>query len=157
MPGTFNSDQHPTEVGFVSIWAGLLADIPPGWVVCDGNNGTPDLRDRFVKGTASSTASPDSRGGANSFTLGTTHLPSHSHSISHNSAGSHDHGIELKYAGSGSLMAWLWNGDADVDTVDDYTSVTGAHAHTVSTGSTGGGSSIDNRPLFYEIAYIMKV
>jgi len=30
------------------MWAGLLTGIPPGWVLCDGDNDTPDLRDKFV-------------------------------------------------------------------------------------------------------------
>lgn len=35
-------------VGTIVIWAGSVATIPPGWHLCDGNEGTPDLRDRFV-------------------------------------------------------------------------------------------------------------
>jgi hypothetical protein len=36
--------------GIITIWQGLIADIPSGWVLCDGTNGTPDLRDKFVVG-----------------------------------------------------------------------------------------------------------
>jgi hypothetical protein len=36
--------------GLIVLWFGLLANIPNGWALCDGENGTPDLRDRFVKG-----------------------------------------------------------------------------------------------------------
>lgn len=32
------------------MWHGLICDIPNGWALCDGQNGTPDLRDRFVIG-----------------------------------------------------------------------------------------------------------
>lgn len=35
--------------GIIVMWHGFLADIPDGWAVCDGNNGTPDLEGRFVK------------------------------------------------------------------------------------------------------------
>lgn len=34
--------------GMICQWYGTVATIPPGFALCDGNNGTPDLRDRFV-------------------------------------------------------------------------------------------------------------
>lgn len=34
--------------GLILLWSGSIASIPGGWVLCDGTNGTPDLRDRFV-------------------------------------------------------------------------------------------------------------
>jgi len=49
--------------GIVAIWSGAIVDIPAGWVLCDGTNGTPDLRDRFVVG-AGDTYNPDDNGGA---------------------------------------------------------------------------------------------
>lgn len=36
--------------GTILLWSGSIASIPGGFVLCDGNNGTPDLRDRFVVG-----------------------------------------------------------------------------------------------------------
>jgi len=36
--------------GFIMIWSGAVVDIPPGWALCDGNNGTPDLRGCVVGG-----------------------------------------------------------------------------------------------------------
>ena len=46
----------PTPSGLIMIWSGAIVDIPPGWVLCDGNNGTPDLRDRFLVGAGSTYA-----------------------------------------------------------------------------------------------------
>jgi len=34
----------------IVIWSGAVVDIPFGWKLCDGNNGTPDLRNKFVIG-----------------------------------------------------------------------------------------------------------
>jgi len=34
--------------GIINLWSGSIANIPGGWFLCDGNNGTPDLTDRFV-------------------------------------------------------------------------------------------------------------
>lgn len=36
--------------GVIVMWSGLIRDIPAGWSLCDGTQGTPDLRDRFVAG-----------------------------------------------------------------------------------------------------------
>ena len=38
--------------GVIVMWSGLIRDVPPGWGLCDGTQGTPDLRDRFVVGAA---------------------------------------------------------------------------------------------------------
>lgn len=36
------------STGMIMMWSGTIATIPSGWVFCNGSNGTPDLRDRFV-------------------------------------------------------------------------------------------------------------
>lgn len=50
---------HSGNVGAIAVslakytilmWYGTLASIPPGWQICDGTNGTPDLRGYFVRG-----------------------------------------------------------------------------------------------------------
>ena len=37
--------------GLISMWSGSIDSIPVGWQLCDGSNGTPDLRNRFIMGT----------------------------------------------------------------------------------------------------------
>lgn len=49
-------------IGCIVMWGGSVATIPSGWRLCDGTNGTPDLRDRFVIGARS-----DSGGSATTF------------------------------------------------------------------------------------------
>jgi len=63
----------------IVIWSGAIVDIPDGWTLCDGTNGTPDLRDRFVVG-AGGAYSPGDTGGAATHTHQFT-LPNHSHAI----------------------------------------------------------------------------
>lgn len=53
--------------GVIVMWGGLLANIPSGWVLCDGLNGTPDLRDRFIRGAANG-ANPGATGGSGNHT-----------------------------------------------------------------------------------------
>lgn len=47
----------------ITPWSGAIANIPSGWSLCDGNNGTPDLRNKFIVG-AGDTYDPDDTGGA---------------------------------------------------------------------------------------------
>jgi len=49
--------------GLITIWSGAIANIPSGFVLCDGNNGTPDLRNKFIPGAGDSYA-VDAEGGA---------------------------------------------------------------------------------------------
>lgn len=37
-------------VGGIIMWSGPVGQVPPGWALCDGTQGTPDLRGRFVIG-----------------------------------------------------------------------------------------------------------
>lgn len=41
------------------MWSGAVEDILAGWALCDGNNGTPDLRDKFVVGSGAAYAIDD--------------------------------------------------------------------------------------------------
>lgn len=48
--------------GLIALWSGSVATIPLGWVLCDGTNGTPDLRGKFIVGAGGSLA-PGATGG----------------------------------------------------------------------------------------------
>jgi len=53
--------------GIICLWSGVIADIPDGWLLCDGANGTPDLRTRFIIG-AGDVVGPHGTGGTTSHT-----------------------------------------------------------------------------------------
>ncbi len=55
--------QHDLYPGMIAPWSGAIVDIPSDWSLCDGNNGTPDLRNRFIVG-AGDTYTVDDQGGA---------------------------------------------------------------------------------------------
>jgi len=57
--------QSPLPCGVIVMWYGTIATIPAGWALCNGSNGTPDLRDQFIIG-----ASADSGGQAKTFVRG---------------------------------------------------------------------------------------
>lgn len=65
--------------GMIILWSGAIVDIPSGFALCDGNNGTPDLTDRFVVG-AGLTFNPDDIGGSVNHTHTFTG-DGHSHNI----------------------------------------------------------------------------
>jgi len=169
--------------GMIILWSGNTSNIPPGFVLCDGNNSTPNLTDRFVVG-AGAAYSPGATGGNNSQTLSVNQIPSHDHSLSAsgttNSGGSHYHfafrsgnhgqlrnGSNMSsnnYPGSGSGPSNLYEGynitaSGSVSNVG-RTSDHSGHQHGFSlsgnTGAKGGGQSVDIRPRYYALCYIMK-
>ncbi|MDV2988580.1 MAG: hypothetical protein P3T54_00240 [Dehalogenimonas sp.] len=167
--------------GLILMWAGTLANIPSGYVLCDGNNSTPNLLARFVQGVATAATNPGATGGATSkTTAGHTHTQgatgsngSHSHSVSTDSAGSHSHTVDSHYhsisstvvengssysvgahgttgtASPGTNSAGSHNHGGDTDT-------DGSHTHTNPTTASNTDSITDIRPLYYEIAFVMK-
>ena len=73
-------------VGTVLFWYGKLADMPEGFALCDGTNGTPDLRDRFVVGAGGEYVL-GATGGEKEVKLEATQIGSHYHAV-----GSYDFG-----------------------------------------------------------------
>lgn len=66
--GILGSSSSTTAVptGAIIMWSGSIGSIPSGYVICDGSNGTPDLRDRFVIGSGSNYSVGNSGGFASS-------------------------------------------------------------------------------------------
>jgi len=78
--------------GAILMWSGATTQIPPGWALCDGSNGTPDLRDRFIVGAGAAYALGVTGGAA---TVPHTHsVGNHSHGVSTHSHSlpAHQHG-----------------------------------------------------------------
>jgi len=143
--------------GGIIMWSGSIASVPSGWVLCDGTNGTPDLRNRFVVGAGNSYGVGDT-GGADSVTLSTAQIPSHSHTFSGTTSveGAHSHGSVP--ATTNDTDRGLGNNSLfSIDTFGQ-TDVQGAHAHSFSgtTSTAGSGNAHENRPPYYALAYIMK-
>lgn len=49
-------------VGAILIWSGAVSAVPAGYALCNGQNGTPNLLDKFVVG-AGNTYAPNAIGG----------------------------------------------------------------------------------------------
>jgi microcystin-dependent protein len=110
--------------GMIMLWSGSIASVPSGWALCDGTNGTPNLRDRFVIG-AGSTYAVNATGGSATATLATTNLPSHTHSISASgTTGNQSNGHTHTFSGTTS-------GQSADHVHSGTTASAGTHAHYV--------------------------
>ena len=158
--GADGSDGIPA--GGIIIWSGASNAIPSGWVLCNGSNSTPDLRNRFVIGAGSGYA-VNATGGSATKTLGTANLPSHTHTagtLNAVSNGAHTHTYVDQYVViNNGYRPWpANNNDCAARNVD--TGGNGAHTHAL-TGNTGDqcgtmAQSFSILPPYYALCYIMK-
>ena len=139
--------------GLIAIWSGSTGSIPSGWLLCNGTNGTPDLRNSFILGAGNSYSVGQTGGSADSI------LPSHTHTASSTSTVTdpgHRHGSDFtgdsSVGGSGSGNQLAGN-TAHIMT----TATTGITVATSTTVATAGVSPTGgNMPPYYALAYIMK-
>ena len=123
--------------GVIVMWSGSANNVPSGWALCDGGNGRPDLRNRFIVGAGDSYG-VGATGGAASVTLTKEQMPSHSHNLTM-------YGGDLVGAWKDSnnfFMTW---------TKYDRNS------NTKVTDATGGGQAHENRPPYFALCFIIKL
>ena len=133
--------------GFIVMWSGSVANIPNGYLLCDGSNGTPDLRDRFIVG-AGSAYNPDDSGGNDNVTLSVAQLPSHSHGVT-------DPGHTHTYTRFANTQRV--DNDETHQRLNSSTSDTTGNSTTgITIDNTGGGQAVDIRPKYYALCFIMK-
>lgn len=149
-------------IGTIVLWSGSVASIPTNWALCDGTGGTVNLENRFVVGAGDAYAVGDT-GGANNVTLTTEQMPVHTHTGSAASAGAHTHGfpsgsplLGLQAGGVGGSTNLSYGAGGNTS-LDAATASAGAHTHTLTINNAGSGSSHENRPPYYALAYIQKV
>ena len=128
---------------------------PTGWVLCNGSNGTPDLRDRFIVGATigGDTTYPGVDVGSTGGSADAT-LVSHNHSGSSvTGGGTHGHTYDRSDAGSGTE-----GGSQGVHDYNNSTSVggNGSHSHGLSISTEGASATNANLPPYYALAFIMK-
>jgi hypothetical protein len=148
--------------GLISLWSGSVASIPSGWYLCNGSNGTPDLRNRFVVGAGSTYAVDATGGSADAITVSHTHT----FSATTSSNGSHTHIVHVRANGSddpaGSLVSPTYHtaGSTTMEGTPTWPTLSteGVHNHTISgtTASTGSSGTNANLPPYYALCYIMK-
>jgi len=120
--------------GMIKPFSGELVDIPYGWYLCDGNNGTKDLKGRFIVGYDATDADYDEIGiqtvdlGSKTVILTVSTMPTHSHPYDWSSVGGGNSGGSEKAKGGFGTSQ-----------------------------STGGGGAHNNLPPYYVLAFIQKI
>jgi hypothetical protein len=155
--------------GVIVMWSGSASAIPTGYTLCDGSNGTPDLRNRFVIG-AGSTYAVGATGGATSSTtdlqgshshtitgnvgttvLDITQIPAHTHTIGKDDGGFNDNPSNVV---SGTDRAQVRTATTS--------SAGGGGGHLHSVGSlandtySGHQHSVSTVPPYYALCFIKK-
>jgi microcystin-dependent protein len=137
----------PIPSGLIAMWSGSAANIPGGWALCNGANGTPNLTNRFIIG-AGNTYAVNATGGSKIYNLSHTHTgPNHTHTYSGTTGTPSDENDRE-------------DSHADNNTPGRYHthtySGTTAAAGTENTG-IGGSATQDIMPPYYALCFIMKL
>jgi hypothetical protein len=135
--------------GLIAIWSGSVGSIPSGWLLCDGTNGTPDLRNSFILGAGSTYSVNQTGGSADAIVVSHTHTatstvtdPGHLHAFT---AAQFVAGSNL-FGGSVAVTSQTNNTQSAV------TGITVATTNTTA-GTSGTGA---NLPPYYALAFVMK-
>ena len=130
--------------GCILIWSSSTGSIPSGFVLCDGTNGTPDLRNSFILGAGNSYAVGATGGSTDAIVV------SHTHTATVTDP-QHQHGIQGVVVGAGSTI----QGGNGYSIINSNTALasTGITVANTLTGVSGTGA---NLPPYYALAYIQK-
>ena len=134
--------------GCILIWSGSTGSIPSGYLICDGTNGTPDLRNSFVLGAGNSYTVGQTGGSADAIVVSHTHT-----ATSTVTDPGHVHGLpgSLQLLGTaGSVNTFVSISSSNTNSATTGITVATSNA---STGTSGTGK---NLPPYYALAYIMK-
>lgn len=126
--------------GLIAIWSGSTGSIPSGWTLCNGSNGTPDLRNSFIIGAGSTYSVGATGGSADAIVVSHTHTitdPGHLHNTTS--------------SGSGTLINAAASGTTGASTSTTATATTG-----ITNVATGVSGTNANLPPYYALAFIMK-
>lgn len=148
-------------VGGIIMWSGSIASIPSGWLLCDGTNGTPDLRDRFIVGAGSSYSVAGTGGSKDAIVVSHTHTGTTASTSLTGSASRISETFELAGSASGIFSkqsGFPGNGTpTSIDTSNSaQLSIDATHTHTFTTASSGSSGTNANLPPYYALAFIMK-
>lgn len=160
--------------GLISKWSGTIATIPIGWYLCNGQNGTPDLRKKFIYGASTDAEIKTTGGSADAVVVSHSHSASsdsqgnHTHYSWSDTQGDHTHTIDRAEGYRAGLGAYAGNGNPNGGTAAHTTSYAGAHAHNIGMNAAGShahnitinangeSGTGKNLPPYMYLAYIMK-
>jgi len=134
--------------GLIGLWLGSTNDIPSNWSLCDGNNETVNLKDRFIK-TTNTTGEFGDISGAN------THIHANI-SHTHTQTATHNHTGSM---GGASATQKKYGGSQDACYATHTHVVTVGNANVTYSSTNITADTVDNQPAYRTAAYIelMKV
>ena len=151
--GTAPTPPTPLPSGAIILWSGSIGSIPAGYYLCNGSNGTPDLRNRFVVGAGSTYAVDGTGGSADAIVVSHNHTATSTSSVTDPG---HAHTISIQTSdaigGAGAQVALRSTGTTTLNTAT--TGITVATTTSVATSGTSGTNA--NLPPYYALCYIMK-
>lgn len=139
-------------IGTISPYAGVIADIPEGWFICDGANGTVNLTATFVYGIATEVGSGDKGGNKDSVTI--SHF--HTATFTGNALAAHAHANWAGGAGAGSgsggssAFGICGNGAGGINPAQLPTG-------SVTTTADGNDGTDRNLPSFAKLLFIQRI
>ena len=152
--------------GMIIAWYGTALNVPSGWAICNGSNGTPDLRDRFIVGAGGKRES-GIKGGEENVTLSVDQMPSHGHDVNVNTGaaiGRFDLWkvdpeasgcFSQQYIGNGIKNANSRNSGGDPVWRINFNIAN--MLNSIQVNDAGGSKAHNNMPPFYALYYIMKL
>lgn len=145
-----NMVNQSIPIGGIIMWSGT--SVPTNWSLCNGSNGTPDLRDRFIVGSGSTYSTGSEGGSANAIVVAHEHFVASSSGLT-SGEDAKDPLTSDKYVSSAGF-----GGNSSDDENRDYvleTSISESDVgRTNSVGSSGIGA---NLPPYYALAFIMRI
>ena len=141
-----NSNTEIVPIGYIVAYPG--ASAPPGWAICNGTQGTPDLRGRCVIGPSGGRGYNTS-GGKEKETISVEQMPSHSHTTSTNGAHTHT----FNYGNQGSDRV----GGGGVPICDVPSSIDKSASHSHGLNYTGSNQPHENMQPYIALNYIMRI
>jgi hypothetical protein len=143
-------------VGGIIIWSGSTGSIPATWYLCDGTNGTPDLRDRFIIGAGNTYAVNATGGSADAIVVTHTHTASVTDPGHFHTTGITDNevlGSSVATGPSASARAPSLAAATNQNTFITGSKTTGISVTNANAGVSGTNA---NLPPYYALCYIMK-
>ena len=159
-PGQSISHGSPIPCGTIVMWSGKPEDIPVGWFICDGSNGTPDLRGRFILGSGKGSGLTlrdlkQPMGGREAIALGTNELPKHRHGIT-DPKHSHTWSLSRQLQGTDDYNYSSELSKGDIGKQDFPEVGTTSVGTGIEINDAGAGAAFDIMPPFYILIFLMK-
>jgi hypothetical protein len=143
--------------GGIIMWSGSVASIPSGWVLCNGSNSTPDLRNRFIVGAGSTYAVDATGGSADAIVVSHTHTatstvtdPGHFHTTTWSNINDFNQG-SVSPPGAEAFP----DDNTGTFTINTNSKTTGITVATTN-ASTGSSGTNANLPPYYALCFIMR-